>query len=207
LVLVQEELVIEIGSATESEMVLAFLQAEIDSSRFGPTYKGILSNSGINRESLIDRADLNSTKDNWTRKELLKVVRGYGNDSLLFRGFPNNVQWRRVGLEPGDWDIVKYANYPTWVTLSGGTRIVADGARNIDSVAVAEDANRNIKAVADDLRSGKRYAELIGVDSEAGKIILVEGHTRATAYALAQLPECAECIVGSSPAMRTWAFY
>src|SRR5437588_4675892 len=110
---------IEIGPATENEMVLAFVQAEIDSARFGPIYTGILSNSGINRESLIDRADLNSAKDNWMRKELLKRVRGYGNDSLLFRGFPNSVQWRRVGLEAADWEMVTYANYPTWLTLSG----------------------------------------------------------------------------------------
>jgi hypothetical protein len=78
------------------------------------------------------------------------------------------------------------------VTLSGGTRVVVDGVENINSLVAAEDANRNIRAVADDLRSGKRYAELIGVDGEVGKVILVEGHTRATAYALAQLPECAE---------------
>jgi hypothetical protein len=125
----------------------------------------------------------------------------------LFRGFPAAAQWRRVGLEAADWNNVKYANHPTWVSLSGGTRIVADGARNIDSVVVAEDANRNIKAVAADLITGKRYPELIGVSGLSSEIILVEGHTRATAYALAGLPECAECIVGSSPTMRTWAFY
>ena len=188
-------------------MVLSFLQAEIDSTRFGPTYAGILAHSGINRGLLIDRADLDSAQDNRIRQELLKVVRGYGNDTFLFRGFPNNVRWRRVALEPPDWDAVKYANYPTWVTLSGGTRIVADGARNIDSVAVAEDANRNIKAVAADVSTGKRYPELIAVSSLTGEIILVEGHTRATAYALAQLPKRVECIVGSSPVMSKWAFY
>jgi hypothetical protein len=37
--------------------------------------------------------------------------------------------------------------------------------------------------------------------------VLIEGHTRATAYALAQLPERIECIVGSSPIMNQWAFY
>jgi hypothetical protein len=199
--------VIEIGPATENEMVLAFLQAEIDSTRFGPMYAGILANSGIDRRMLIDRADLNSAQDNRIREELLKLVRGYGNDTFLFRGFPNDVRWRKVALEPQDWDAVKYANYPTWVTLSGGTRIVADGARNIESVAAAEDANRNIKAVAADVRTGKRYPELIGVSSLTGEIILVEGHTRATAYALAQLPNSVECIVGSSPMMSMWAFY
>jgi hypothetical protein len=198
--------VTDIGPATENEMILAFLRAEIDSSRFGTAYAQILSNSRIDRQWLIDRADLNSDGENRARKELLGLVRGFGNDSFLFRGFPPGVQWRRVGLEPTDWNKVKYANYPTWVSLSGGTRVVADGAKNIDSVLV-EDANENIKAVAAGVRSGKRYAELIGVDGVSGDIILAEGHTRATAYALAQLPKCVECIVGSSPNMATWAFY
>lgn len=197
----------EVGKATENEMVLAFLQAEIDSTRFGPTYAAVLANSGINRRLLIDRGNLNSLQDNWTRKELLKLVRGYGNDSLLFRGFPNNVQWRRVALEHQDWDTVKYANHATWVSLSGGTRIVADGARNIDTIAAAEEANKNIKAVAADLRSGKRYSELIGAEGLNGEIVLLEGHTRATAYALARMPECVECILGSSPMISSWAFY
>jgi hypothetical protein len=61
--------------------------------------------------------------------------------------------------------------------------------------------------LAEDLRRGKRYAELIGVDGQSGNIILMEGHTRATAYALAQLPDRIECIVGSSPSMSQWAFY
>jgi hypothetical protein len=110
-------------------------------------------------------------------------------------------------LQVADWSNVKYANYSTWVALSGGTRIVVDGAKNIDSVITAEDANKNIKAVAAAVRTGKRYPELIGVSGPRGEVILLEGHTRATAYALAQLPERAECIVASSPTVSRWAFY
>jgi hypothetical protein len=202
--------VIDLGPATENEMVLAFLRGEIKSPRFGALYKPCFDHLhpfGFSPQNLVENADLRSPRDNAQRIQILKAVRGYRANQWLFTGFPNDVFWRRVVLEPADLNTVKYANYPTWVTLSGGTRIVADGAKSIDSVAAAEDANRNIKAVADDLRSGKRYAELIGVDGEAGEIILAEGHTRATAYAVAQLPERIECIVGSSPNMRNWAFY
>jgi hypothetical protein len=80
--------VTDIGPATENEMILAFLRAEIDSSRFGTAYAQILSNSRIDRQWLIDRADLNSDGENRARKELLGLVRGFGNDSFLFRGFP-----------------------------------------------------------------------------------------------------------------------
>lgn len=190
--------------------MLAFLRAEIESPRFGPYYKQCfdqLQLFGYNPKNLVENADLSASRDNKQRVELLKTVRGYRANQYLFAGFPNDVRWRRVGLESGDWNTVKYANYNTWVILSGGTRIVADGAKNLSSVAAAEDANQNIRSVVADLKRGKRYAELIGVSGAAGEVILVEGHARATAYALTQLPDRAECIVGSSPTMSAWAFY
>lgn len=46
----------------------------------------------------------------------------------------------------------------------------------------------NIRAVATALRGGRRYPPLIAVESGQGDLILVEGYTRATAYALTGLP-------------------
>jgi hypothetical protein len=65
----------------------------------------------------------------------------------------------------------------------------------------------NTRAIVEDLKRGKVYPELIGVDGAAGEIILMEGHTRATAHALAKAPSQIKCIVGSSVSMRNWAFY
>ncbi len=64
--------------------------------------------------------------------------------------------------------------------MLGGSRLVVDGANNVDSVDTAEDTNKNIKGVADELKRGKRYPELIAVHGDCEDIILVEGHTRAT---------------------------
>jgi hypothetical protein len=201
---------IELGPATENDMVLAFLRAEAESPRFGPIYKQCLDQLqafGVSRQRLLDNADLNFFRDNAQRIEILKAVRGYRGNTLLFRSFPNDVKWRRVGVEPADWTRVKYANCPTWVNLSGGTRVVADGAKNIDSNVAAEDANKHIKALVAELIKGKRYPDLIGVSGARGEIILIEGHSRATAYVLAGLAEPAQCIVGSSSYIRNWAFY
>lgn len=190
-------------------MVLAFIKAEVDSPRFGTPYQqGFeqVSSRGITRHMLIDNPDLASTQQNGWRIGFLRAVRGYRANTLLFPGFPEIVSWRRVGLEPADFSRLKYANHPTWAALSGGTRLVVNGARNVDRVVV-EDANDNIRSVEAALRRGVRYPELIGVDGDGGDIILVEGHTRATAYVLAQLPDRVECIVGSSPAMNNWRFY
>jgi hypothetical protein len=138
---------------------------------------------------------------------LLTAVRGYGNRTFLFKGFPQNVKWRKVAIEAEDAAKLKYANYETWVRLSGGSRLVVDGAKRVEEIQVGENANENIQAVADDLRAGKRYPALIAVESEGGFLILVEGHTRATAYVLARIAQPIEIFVGSSPQMKLWAFY
>jgi hypothetical protein len=196
----------ELGPAAERDMVLAFLQAEIDSARFGQTYATILSNSGLQRSSIIDNPDMQSEWEDSLRIKLLQAVRGYRSDTFLFQGFPQDVRWRKIEIEPDDFGKLKYANYETWVQLSGGSRLVVDGAKNIENVVV-EDANRNITAVVDSLRCGKRYPPLIAVKSEDGFLVLVEGHTRATAYVLAQIAEPVQVIVASSQKIKNWSFY
>ncbi len=199
---------IELGPATENDMVLAFLRAELGSPRFGARYGPHLANLntvGITRGRLIDNADPSSSRDNAYRIKLLQAVRGYP-DGSAFRSFPKDVMWRRVGVEPADWVRVRYMNDSGWVTLSRGTRVVADGAINIDSIS-AGDANDNIRALVVELGKGKRYPDLIGVIDGDNGIILIEGHCRATAYALARLQEPVGCIVGSSAHMKDWAYY
>jgi len=188
-------------------MVLAFVQAEIDSPRFGQHYTAILSNSGLERSSILDQPNLQSDRDNRVRRELLTAVRGYGNRTFLFRGFPGDVTWRRVATDAEDVSKLRYANFETWVELSGGSRLVIDGANRVDVIQAGENANLNITAVADDLRAGKSYPALIAVESEGGFLILLEGHTRATAYVMAQPVQSMEVLIGSSPQMRLWAFY
>jgi hypothetical protein len=78
----------DLGPATEGDMVLAFVQAEIDSARFGPRYAAIRSNSGLERSSIVDEPNLQSDTENRIRRGLLTAVRGYGNRTLLFKGFP-----------------------------------------------------------------------------------------------------------------------
>jgi hypothetical protein len=198
---------IDLGTATEDDVVLAFLQAEIDSARFGPIYQATLANSGLDRASVIDNPDRNSQQANQIRRQLLRLVRGYGAGQFLFTGFPIDVTWRRVALEQADLSRLKYANCVPWVELSRDTRLVTEGSKNIAPNTPAEDAAVNIRAVVEDLKRGKRYPELIGVNGRSGEIILMEGHTRATAYAVAQLPDRVDCLVGSSPSMSRWAFY
>jgi hypothetical protein len=198
---------IDLGPANEDDLVLAFLQAEIDSARFGSCYAMILANSGLDRNSVIDHPDRKSQRDNSIRGELLKHVRGYGSGQFLFTGFPPDVTWRHVIMEERDFPKLRYAKCQPWIELSGGTRLVTEGAKNIAPGGPAEEAAVNIRAVVADLKRGKRFPELIAVEGQNGDIVLMEGHTRATAYVLSLPAEPIGCIVGSSPTMTSWAFY
>ena len=199
---------IDLGMTTEDDMVLAFLQAEIDSMRFGPRYRAILANLGLDRQSIIDQPDRNSPGARSNRRELLTQFRGYGNKSFLFTGFPSDVAWHRFALDQTDIQKLKYLNEPEWVQLSGGTRFVTDGAENIGLNGPAEQLAVNIRAIVEDLSKGKEYPPLIGVyDQDRENILLLEGHSRATAYAATRLPNRFECVVGSSATITTWAYY
>jgi hypothetical protein len=211
---------IELGPVTEDDMVLAFLQAEIDSPRYGALYSSFLSKDRLDRRSIIDHPNLQSAEDNWIRKGLLRGVRGY-SDAALFTGFPRRVSWRRVTIRPAEFGILKYIkDGASWMEVSSGTRLVTEGARYYAALAIAgpnakigkfvkeiREGERNITAIANDLKNGKRYPPLIAVEAEDKSLILVEGHSRATAYASARIDEPVEVIVGSSPQMKNWFYY
>jgi hypothetical protein len=195
----------DLGEVSEDDMVLAFLQAEIDSPRWRSDYE-------VDRPfdlSVIDHFNNRSPQANKTRRELLGRCRGYGRNGGLFTGFPAAVIWHRIILEQADPPRLKYMNHPHWVRLSSGTRLVIDGAKNFrSSECPVEEAFAHIPAIVEDVKGGKRYPPLIGVyEKDTEGIILIEGHSRATAYAIVQLPSQFECIVGSSPTINTWAFH
>src|SRR5262245_54609974 len=85
---------IELGPSSEAAMVLAFLQAERESPRFSWAIDG--DSSG-----LLDGANLDDPEENAARARMLGY-RGFQQRDFLFRGFPADVQWRRVELEAAD---------------------------------------------------------------------------------------------------------
>jgi hypothetical protein len=48
-----------------------------------------------------------------------------------------------------------YANHETWTALTRGSRLVREGAANVETVPTAEDANSNILAVERAVRNGQ----------------------------------------------------
>jgi hypothetical protein len=182
---------IDLGPVTEDEMVLVFLKSELKSPRFSGEYQ-------IDQRRLIDSADLRSSTQNEARLKTLQRTKG----ALVLR----DATWRRVVLEKEDLRRLKYLNHPDWIELSGGTRLVSEGARNIDSKKLPNNTIAHILEVADAVKKGGTHPELIAVvgEGEGADIILTEGHVRATAYALAGWPGQIVCILGTSCSACEW---
>jgi hypothetical protein len=191
--------------ATSEQVTLAFLRGQVDSPRWGRYYLDYLRRHRLSRTELIDRADLADGRQNAARAALLRAASGH-----IFNGFPAGTTWTRCTISASDLGRLKYINATPWTTLSGRTRLVADGARNLDSVPVKDgrfDVNAHVKAVMEALREGETFPELILVEGDDGDLILLEGHARATAYVAEGLEAPVAAFVGSSPKMRQWNFY
>jgi hypothetical protein len=201
---------IEVRPATIDEVILAFLQADIDTGTHrGRDYAAALARIGItDRAPLIDRGDVNDAQGNDLRRSLLDAVRGYVRKIALFQGFPDDTQWRLVTVTPTEIKLFKYVNHlEGWARVSGGTRLVAAGARNLDQAEDAE-TKRNVAGIAARVRAGDPFPALIAAQCAAHpEVVLIEGHTRATAYAMTDLPDEIEVFIGTSAYMSDWIFF
>jgi hypothetical protein len=198
---------IDKGPATADEMILAFVRAEIDSTTFGNRYEHELADLHWDRERLIANAVLNDSEQNRVRAELLKKVRGY-DDSYLFLNFPRDVQWRRIQVDLGELAEFMYAKVDALTTISGGSRRVGDGARNIQSgMAIDDNFRERVKGTMRRIKNNESLPDLIAVQADDKQIILVDGHNRATAYVLMGVPDAIEVLIGSSPQMSGWHWF
>lgn len=200
---------IVIGPSNENEVILAFLRAEINSPRFSDRISSALATSNLKREAIIDNADLTNQSDNKIRSELLDF-RGYTNRTSLFQGFPRDVVWQHVELEPGEFNQLKYLKYDKFLKISKNTRLIVDGAENLDLIEVNEGSdnfNGHIRDIINELKQGIRYPELVGIKSDDGYIIIAEGNTRATAHVASSISENMKIILGTSPSVAQWCFY
>jgi hypothetical protein len=194
---------IEIGPVSEDEMILAFLGAEIQSPRFGPRYLSVGAKLGIEIE-IVTSADLANRIQNEQRRRLLTGVRGFDTREYLFAGFPLDTVWRRVGMTALEVSELNYLKCEPWVQASAGTRLVHNGARNI---AKWEDGaiRESVAAVVEMIAAGVQLPPIIAAGSGDGKIVLIEGHVRATALAICGLGS--NLILGHSFEMGRWFYW
>jgi hypothetical protein len=200
----------KISTITEDEMIATFLYAELNSPRFSAKVETYLQQQAVDRR-LIQVPDLQDEHENAARRTLLGAYRGYGQGWGYFEGFPGQLRWERIGLSTQEVNEIKYIEYDYWVELSGGSRLALDGARRaLAGIDVFGLSSRYFVDIAESLRRGAQFPMLICVaHDEESYLVVLEGHTRLTAYLIA--PECLPSelalIVGFSQQITCWGCY
>jgi hypothetical protein len=158
--------------------------------------------------SVLEQPDLKNAEECSIRAKLLSKFRGYQRNEGMFEGFPNDVAWARFAISGPELMQVRYIDYSYWNELSGGTRLPSDAAIRIRNGAMVFGmSTHHFLEMAEALRNGAKYPELILVGAEPHSVLVVlEGHARLTAYALVPdlIPRDLTAIVGLSATISTW---
>ena len=193
--------------SSEDEMILEYLKAEYTSERFSEQLKEAFEKLGLEK-SIIISADLQNTAENAGRKRLLGEFRGYGMRQKMFERFPAVSEWKLCIFSNADLEKIRYIDYSYWNELSAGTHMPLSAAETIRAgKTVYGVSNDGFLRAAEYIRNGGSFPKLFFLTSDYENFVIVEGHLRMTAYALA--PECfdnIEVIVGncSGEELKKW---
>ena len=197
---------------TEAEAILELLRGEAASPRFRAKMAPALDALGLDW-SLIENADASDPTEADARRALLWAYRGPDGTAPLLDGFPSDVAWERVALGPDELLEARYIRYPYWDELSAGSRSPRRAAERIRAGVQPEPGppTRTFVELADALRAGLRppAAPLLVGERREGPLVILEGHSRITAFALRPecLPDEIEVVLGVSPSMAEWPMF
>ncbi|MEZ5278630.1 MAG: hypothetical protein R3F07_19775 [Opitutaceae bacterium] len=191
----------------ESEMVALFLRSELKSERWSNAILKVLGRLSL-PTALITEADTTDTAANAQRARILGVFRGYRENRELFRAYPDGVVWHRVVLDGDDFQRLMYIDYSYWNELTGGSRRPLDAVPTILSGReVFGVSNQPAIDGARLIRSGTAFEPIILVASDPeSDLVILEGHGRATAYALAgrDAYQRIPALLGLAPGFASW---
>jgi hypothetical protein len=171
-----------LSPATEDDMVLAFLRAELNSSRFTGQLLAALADLGFDR-TLVDEADLTDAGENVARRRVLDEHRGYERRIGLFGRFPHDVSWSWASLTPEELADVLYIHWDYWLEVSGGTRRPSDAIERMR--AQWEDPDDEVRRIADAVARGSLPTEIVVVGYPPGRdLVVLEGHVRLSGLLL-----------------------
>src|SRR3989442_13108014 len=94
----------DLGQATEDQVILAWLQAEIESPDFQAYLVGNPPNPA-NLSAALKAArppDLRDDEQNGLRRKIITSVYGFGQGAGSFQGLGNDIPWRRYRLTPAE---------------------------------------------------------------------------------------------------------
>jgi hypothetical protein len=84
-------------AATEDEMIMTFVRAELESPRFGAELHSTLAELGLSVEVISAAPSVAGANE--ARRQLLAAYRGWGQYESVFGGMPDDVVWSWVELD------------------------------------------------------------------------------------------------------------
>jgi hypothetical protein len=192
--------------ASEAEVVASFLRGELDSPRYGARLLGFMCDDGVDA-SVLRKPNLADAGECAYRERLLDRHRGWLRREGLFAGLPRRIDWSRAALTPEEVLAIDYINWDWWLRLSGGTRRPLDAAARIRREEAADAIAEWHQSIAARLQSDEPPPELVAVSPpDRSRLVLLEGHSRLTAYAVypEYLPAELEIYLGTAPDMNRW---
>jgi hypothetical protein len=202
----------ELGSASDDQVILAWLQAEIESLDFQQYLVGDPPNPSYLALALKSARspNLRDAEQNELRRRIISKTHGFGEGTGSFEGLANDIQWRRVRLTTDEVAEMLYANRAgAWPTLAPVTRKVAEGATNAGHVFTGDQTNMVVLSLASGIcHSDKKVPEIIALRRPDNRLVILEGHARATAIVLEahRFGHGVQAFVGESPSVASWVY-
>jgi hypothetical protein len=202
----------DLGAANEDQVMLAWLQAEIES----PDFQAYLIGNPPNPANLslalkaARSPDLHDQTQNDLRRQIITSTYGFGTGTGSFEGLGPDLKWRRFHLATSEVGEMLYMRRSgPWQLLSPVTRKVAEGATNVGHVFTGDATNMVVLSLASGLcHSDKKVPEIIGLRRPDGALVILEGHARATAIVLEahRFPRGVQAYVGQGPSVASWPY-
>ena len=202
----------DLGAASEDQVILAWLQAEIES----PDFQAYIIGNPPNPANLslalkaARSPDLRDQTQNDLRRQIITSAYGFGQGAGSFQGLGPDLRWRRFRLTTDEVGEMLYARQgAAWPVLSPATRKVAEGATNVGHVFTGDQTNMVVLSLASGIcHSEKKLPEIIALRRPDGALVILEGHARATAIALEahRFPGGVNVYVGDGPSVANWPF-
>lgn len=182
--------------SNEDEIILTFLQGEINSDRFSDDLNKALIKLNLTKDIILN-PNLSDINENYFRKQVLGEFRGYGKGDKLFENFPEITEYKFAVFNNFDLDRIFYINYSYWNELSKYTSLSKVAADSIqEGIEPYGVSNKPFWNGVEVYKSGKIFKPIILLTSDYQEFIILEGHSRVTIYALVgDLFKQAECYI------------
>src|SRR5258708_23943234 len=168
----------DLGAATEDQVILAWLQAEIESPDFQAYVIGNPPNPA-NLSLALKAArtpDLHDQTQNELRRQIITSAYGFGQGAGSFQGLGPDLRWRRVRLDTDEVGDLFYARQrAAWPILAPATRKVAEGATNVGHIFTSDSTNMVVLSLASGIcNSGTKVPEFIALRLPYGYLAILD---------------------------------